>query len=101
MRHNEPFVYVIDRLPEVQPIFQFIAEHGPVDEREMYGNYNMGAGFALYVDEADVDQVLAISRRCGIEATRAGYVDKQGDDRRVEIMPLGITYNAEEMNLKA
>lgn len=101
MRANDPLVYVIDAIPEPQPVFRFIAEHGPVDEREMYGNFNMGAGFALFVDEADADQVLEIAQKCGISAFKAGYVDAQGDARQVHIKPLNIIYDAVEMDLKA
>ena len=60
MRAKESFVYVIERLPKCPPIFDFIQEHAPVDDREAYGNFNMGAGFALYVAERDVDRVLGM-----------------------------------------
>jgi len=101
MRASDPLIYVIDAIPEPHPIFRFIAEQGPVDEREMYANFNMGAGFALYVDEADADRVLEIAKSCGISALKAGYVDTQGNARQVHIKPLDIIYDADEMNLKA
>ena len=49
MRAPQTFSYVINRIPEPQPVFRFIQEHGPVDDREAFGNLNMGAGFALIV----------------------------------------------------
>lgn len=49
MRAKQPFTYTIDQLPKQLPIFDFIQKHGLVDDREAYGNLNMGAGFALYV----------------------------------------------------
>jgi phosphoribosylformylglycinamidine cyclo-ligase len=100
MRAREPFVYVIEDIPEPQPVFQFIAEHGPVSQREMYGNYNMGAGFALYVDETDVQKVLEIAHHNHITAIRAGYVDQHGGDKKVIIRPLGLEYEASELQVR-
>jgi phosphoribosylformylglycinamidine cyclo-ligase len=100
MRAREPFVYVIEDIPQPQPVFRFIAEHGPVSQREMYGNYNMGAGFALYVDEADVQKVIEVSSQHGMTATRAGYVDRHGDDKKVIIKPLNLEYDAAELQVR-
>ena len=47
MRHRAPFTYQIDVLPPVPPVLQFIRQHAAIDDREAYGNLNMGAGFAL------------------------------------------------------
>ncbi len=52
MRHPAAFTYRIDVLPPVPPVLQFIQRHAAIDDREAYGNLNMGAGFALFV--ADV-----------------------------------------------
>ncbi len=60
MRATQPFTYIIDHLPKQLPIFDFIQEHGPVDDEEAYGNLNMGAGFALYVPETEVKKIWNI-----------------------------------------
>lgn len=96
MRAVEPFVYVIERIPEPQPVFRFIAEHGPVDEREMYGNYNMGVGFALYVDPADAEQVVDLVPNSSV----AGYVEKRGDEKKVVIEPLSIEYDGSTLAVR-
>ena len=100
MRAQEPFVYVIEDIPEPQPVFRFIAEQGPVDQKEMYGNYNMGAGFALYVDEADVQKIIEVSSQHGIKAVRAGYLDRHGKDKKVIIRPLKLEYDAAELRVR-
>src|SRR5207248_7750708 len=63
MRLNEPFVYRITKLPPQRPpIFDFLAQAGPIDARECYGTFNMGAGFAVYVDPAQSDEFLRIAQ---------------------------------------
>ena len=91
MRAKQPFTYVIERLPKQLPIFDFLQRHGPVDDREAYGNFNMGAGFALYVPEADVDTVLHIAPSLNFGALHAGYIERS-DERRVIISPKNIEY---------
>ncbi len=49
MRLEEPFVYEITAPRPAPAIFQFLAEAGPIDPREMYATFNMGIGFAAYV----------------------------------------------------
>ena len=58
---------IIGRVPA---IFEFIARHGPVDAREMYATFNMGAGFAVYVAPRDADACLRIARETGLAARR-------------------------------
>jgi phosphoribosylformylglycinamidine cyclo-ligase len=91
MRATQPFAYVIDVLPVPHPVFSFIQEHGPVDDREAYANLNMGAGFALYVQESDVAKVLALVHSLGMSGSRAGHIESS-EVKRVIIRPLGIEY---------
>ena len=100
MRAVEPFVYVIEEVPPPQPVFDFIAEHGPVDQEEMYANYNMCAGFAVYVDPAEADEVVRASARCGIKAWVAGHVEKRGEEKKVVIEPLGIEYDGSTLEVR-
>lgn len=92
MRATQPFNYIIERIPEPQPVFRFIQEHGPVDDREAYGNLNMGAGFALYVAEGDVERVMTIAQRLGMTTLHAGYIEQSRGEKRVVIKPKGLEY---------
>lgn len=96
MRAVEPFVYVIEELPEPQPVFRFISENGSVTLREMYGNYNMGVGFALYVDPADAKQVVELVP----DSFVAGYVQKCGDEKKVVIGTLGLEYDGSTLAVR-
>lgn len=100
MRATEPFVYVIERVPEPQPLFGFIQRHGRITDWEMYGNYNMGAGFALYVDAGDADPVVQLSRSCGIDAWIPGYIEKRGDEKKVVIEPKQLEYEGDTLGVR-
>jgi len=95
MRATQPFAYIIETLPTQLPIFDFIQKHGPVDDREAYGNLNMGAGFALYVPEEDVAKVLAIGNPSmspdSDSVFRAGHIEAS-DIKKVVIKPKGLEY---------
>lgn len=93
MRAPQPYAYVIDRLPTQLPIFDFLQRHGPIDDREAYGTLNMGAGFALYVSEADVERMLAIATALGHRAFQAGYIEACDDaEKKVVIRPKWLEY---------
>ena len=64
MRLEEPFVY---RMTDVGASRRRSStssmKHGPVDVREMYATFNMGAGFAVYVDPKDATTCLRARAR--------------------------------------
>lgn len=91
MRATQSFAYIIDHIPVPHPVFSFIQEHGPVDHQEAYANLNMGAGFALYVQENDVKKVLTVAHFLGMSALRAGTIEST-KFKRVLINPLGLEY---------
>src|SRR4051812_4341313 len=65
MRLSEPFVYRMTQLAPPLPIFDFLECHGPVEPREMYATFNMGAGFAVYVDPKDADTCVSLAELVG------------------------------------
>ena len=91
MRATQPFAYIIEHVPVPHAVFSFIQEHGLVDDREAYANLNMGAGFALYVREGDVEKLLHIARSLSMPALRAGTIEAS-KVKRVTIQPLGLEY---------
>jgi phosphoribosylformylglycinamidine cyclo-ligase len=101
MRATQSFAYIIECLPRQLPIFDFIQEHGPVSDEEAYGNMNMGAGFALYVDEADVQMVLEVATRHSIGAIRAGRIERVPDGhKKVVILPNGIEFSGSTLGVR-
>ncbi|MFA6295234.1 MAG: AIR synthase-related protein [Candidatus Paceibacterota bacterium] len=98
MRATQPFTYVIETLPTQLPIFDFLQEHGPVDDTEAYGNLNMGAGFALYVLDSHADAVVHVAKKLGLRAYRAGHIEN--GDKKVVIKPKGLEYAGETLALR-
>ncbi|MDD4902768.1 MAG: AIR synthase-related protein [Patescibacteria group bacterium] len=99
MRATQPFAYIIERLPEKLPIFDFLQKHGPIDDFEAYGNLNMGAGFALYVSGSDVQAVIDVAASHKIGAFRAGYI-KKNRKRKVVIKPKDIKYLSSTLRVR-
>jgi len=99
MRATQSFAYIIERLPKQLPIFDFLQKHGPVDDLEAYGNFNMGAGFALYVSEADAAVVAEIASSHKLVALRAGYIERS-DDKKVIIKPKSLEYSGATLGVR-
>ena len=100
MRLTEPFVYRITDIRDPHPIFRFIMTHGPVAEREAYATFNMGVGFAVYVDASQAARCLEIAAQTGYTAWQAGVVEKQADRKAVVIEPLGITFEGDTLQVR-
>jgi len=101
LRLDEPFVYHITELREEPAVFKFLREAGALDQREAYATFNMGVGFAVYVDPPDAERCAGIARRAGYEAWAAGEVRKQGLRKAVEIAPLGITFEGSTLQVRS
>lgn len=99
MRATQSFAYIIEQLPRQLPVFGFLQKHGPVDDMEAYGNFNMSAGFALYVAEADADTVLEVAASHNIGALRAGHIE-QSDNKKVVIKPKGLEYSGATLGVR-
>lgn len=97
MRAAEPFSYIMTKVPPAQAIFPFIAEHSGNDQREMYGNYNMGAGYAVYLPADQAEQALKIIKKF-FTAWIAGRVEK--GPKKVVIEPLGITFEGDSLEVR-
>ncbi len=92
MRATRPFAYIIEQLPRQLPIFDFLLEYGPIDDTEAYGNLNMGAGFALYAPDTEVDAILKIAAVHELGAFRAGYI-RRSNEKKVIIRPKNLEYS--------
>ena len=98
MRATQPFSYMFETLPTQLPIFDFLQKHGPVDDAEAYGNLNMGAGFGLYVTEADAVRVISIAESLGLRAFVAGHIEE--GDKKVVIKPKGLEYAGDTLAVR-
>jgi phosphoribosylformylglycinamidine cyclo-ligase len=100
MRLDAPFVYRMTDIGTVPPVFDFIMKAGPVDIREAYATFNMGAGFAAYVAPEDATRCIDLARGLGHAAWLGGVVEKQAGRKAVVIEPLGITFEADTLQVR-
>lgn len=98
MRAEVDFSYIMDKAPPVHEIFNFIAEHAGNDETEMYGNYNMGAGYAVYVPASQAEAVVKIAADCKLKAWVAGTVE--AGPKQVVIKPKNITFTGDSLEVR-
>lgn len=81
--------YVIESLPEPQPIFDIIQKAGNIANEEMFRVFNMGIGFCVVMDPKDAEQAIAMIKTHGVEATQIGHVVAD-PARRVHIKPYNL-----------
>jgi len=99
MRHPGSFTYRISQLPPVPPVLSFIQQQTHSDAREAYGNLNMGAGFALFVDASEATNAVAVAARAGVRAWIAGHVE--AGSRQVVIEPLNLIFSGDDLHVRA
>lgn len=69
-------VHVIkDNLFPVPPLFKAIHEQSGTDWKEMYKVFNMGHRLEVYLDEANAQKVIEISKSFGIDAQIIGRIE--------------------------
>lgn len=98
MRADRNFSYLIEKIPKVQPLFDFIQEHSGNSDEEMYGTFNMGAGFAIFIPKKDVEKTLKIIKKNKFKGLEAGYVEK--GKRQVIIKPKNIVFKSDTLDLR-
>ena len=98
MRHPGSFTYRITTVPPVPAVLAFVQREAQLPAAEAYGTLNMGAGFALFVPAHSAGECVRVARSSGVEAWAAGVVE--AGPRRVVIEPLGVSFQAHELNLR-
>lgn len=98
MRANHEFTYVINKIFEPQEIFNFIQEHTNIDDEEMYGTFNMGQDYAIFLPKRDVNKALEIIRKNKFKGLNAGYIEK--GPRQVIIKPKNIIFKGNTLDLR-
>ncbi len=98
MRHPAELRYVVRQVPPVPPVLSFLRSRAEMSAREAYGTFNMGAGFALFVDRGDVATTIGVAERAGVAAWHAG--DVEAGAKSLVIEPLKIAYSADDLHLR-
>ena len=98
MRANREFTYLITQTPPIPQIFNFIQKHSGNDNSEMYGNFNMGAGFAIYLPADQVEKAQSVATKLNLKSWYAGVI--QDGPKKVLIQPKNITFEAETLGVR-
>ena len=90
LRLNKKVKFIIDDPFKPQNIFNFIKGKGHISNFEMYKTFNMGMGFAIIIDENDVEESIKIIKKSTkIEVKIVGKIEK---GKGVFAPTLGINY---------
>ena len=98
----QPFTYHMTNIPPLPEIFTFIQQQSHSSETEMYGNFNMGAGFALFVSPKVSAKVQQIAKSQHFKSWIAGTV-KVGPKQVIIDSPLlksRIVYSEKALKLR-
>jgi phosphoribosylformylglycinamidine cyclo-ligase len=98
MRAPRPFSYVLETVPPRPIVFDFIQQHAASTLTDMYGYFNMGAGFAVYVPQTDVAKVQRAATAAGFQSWAAGHVE--AGPKQVTIKPLDITFAGDTLEVR-
>lgn len=98
MRAQRDLTYVIETLPRVPEVLEFLVGHLAMEPREAYGTFNMGIGFAVYCRPEGADAVVSEAAELDLSATIAGRVE--GGGKRVVLEPIGVDFGSDDLRLR-
>lgn len=98
MRADKNFTYLISQIPPITSIFTFIQEKSGNSDEEMYGNFNMGAGFAIYLPTSQVEKAQSIATKNNLKSWKAGTVED--GEKQVIIEPKNITFKKDSLGVR-
>lgn len=106
MRAPQDFIYIVEKVFPVPELFSFIQQQANLTDEEMYGTYNMGQDYAIFLPIEDVKKAQEIIKENGFESLDAGFVE---DGKRQVIIELKntspehsrrITFGGETLDLR-
>jgi phosphoribosylformylglycinamidine cyclo-ligase len=75
VRLHPRVAFVLDRWPEIPPLFRWIQQLGDLSDEEMFQTFNMGIGFVLVVSSARLAETRRRLARAGApDAVEIGHV---------------------------
>lgn len=71
--------FLLDKFPQMPPIFRLIMKVGKISITEMFRTFNCGIGMCVIASKKDADKIIGIAERHKIKASIIGRViDKSG-----------------------
>lgn len=78
-----------DELFAVPPLFELIRRESGTDPKEMYKVFNMGHRMEIYCPPSIAEEVIARSKRFGVDAKVVGRVEECATKRLTIVSPYG------------
>jgi phosphoribosylformylglycinamidine cyclo-ligase len=98
MRAPRNFTYRLHDIPGRPAVFDFLQRHSGSTLADMYGYFNMGAGFAAYVPAAGVAKTRELATTAGFKSWDAGVVET--GPKQVIIEPHHITFAGSSLEVR-
>jgi phosphoribosylformylglycinamidine cyclo-ligase len=98
MRADKDFSYIMHDVTPVPTEFGFMQRRASADDSEMYGNFNMGAGFAVYLPTHEAQNVVELAAALRLKAWIAGTVEP--GPKQVVIKPKNITFASDSLEVR-
>ncbi len=98
MRARQNYRYVLEKIFESQPLFNFIQKHANLTDLDMYETFNMGQDYAIFLPKNQIKRTQKIISRHEFQSLDAGYV--AAGKRQVVIQPKNITYSSDSLDLR-
>lgn len=98
MRAPQNFTYVLEKVYPVPELFEFIHKQANLSDEEIYGTYNMGQDYAIFLAASEVKKAQEIISQNGFESLDAGYLEE--GERKVIIKPKSITFAGSSLDLR-
>lgn len=91
-RYGGDLTYVIDKLYPVPDELALIASVENMTSKQAYAAFNMGNGYAVIVNNEDVEVVCQTAATHNVEAMLAGHIEA-GNEPKVVLDPIGVDYD--------
>lgn len=98
MRARPNFTYILENIFEQPEIFPFIQQHSGLSEKEMYGTYNMGMDYAIFLPKKDVPAALKIIKKHNYEGIDGGYIET--GEKQVIIQQKDIVFKGDTLDVR-
>lgn len=103
MRSKKTLTYIINKVPAIDPLFEFIQKNSGSSDQDMFGTFNMGAGFAIMLPQQQAEQAVEIinNGNYGFKCWSAGKVE--AGDKKVVLKrndKEDIIFNSDSLNIR-
>jgi phosphoribosylformylglycinamidine cyclo-ligase len=98
MRAKGKFSYIIEKIFAPQPLFHFIREKAELSDYDMYGTFNMGMDYAVFVAPKDSARVIKLIGDNGFAAMVSGHITD--GPKQVIIKPKNIIFDSATLDLR-